>query len=84
MLVPRCRPGWRPGRVYFLTLLEPSRDDRTLALTRQVGQPAATVGRQGPASDSFTASATASAFSEWIQAAGATLTSKVTVSASAS
>ena len=24
---------WRPGRVYFLTLLEPSRDDRTLALT---------------------------------------------------
>jgi hypothetical protein len=22
--------GWRPGRVYFLTLLEPSRDDRTL------------------------------------------------------
>jgi hypothetical protein len=25
--------GWRPGRVYFLTLLEPSRDDRTLALT---------------------------------------------------
>jgi hypothetical protein len=25
--------GWRPGRVYFLTLLEPSRDDRTLTLT---------------------------------------------------
>jgi hypothetical protein len=25
--------GWRPGRVYFLTLLEPSRDGRTLALT---------------------------------------------------
>jgi hypothetical protein len=25
--------GWRPGRVYFLTLLEPLRDDRTLALT---------------------------------------------------
>jgi hypothetical protein len=24
---------WRPGRVYFLTLLVPSRDDRTLALT---------------------------------------------------
>jgi hypothetical protein len=24
---------WRPGRGYFLTLLEPSRDDRTLALT---------------------------------------------------
>jgi hypothetical protein len=24
---------WRPGRVYFLTLLEPSWDDRTLALT---------------------------------------------------
>jgi hypothetical protein len=25
--------GWRPGRVYFLTPLEPSWDDRTLALT---------------------------------------------------
>src|SRR5580700_9696742 len=25
--------GWRPGRVYFLTILEPSRDDRTPALT---------------------------------------------------
>ena len=24
---------WQPGRVYFLTLLAPSRDDRTLALT---------------------------------------------------
>jgi len=24
---------WRPGRVYFLTFLEPSRDDRSLALT---------------------------------------------------
>jgi hypothetical protein len=22
--------GWRPGRVSFLTLLEPSRDDRTV------------------------------------------------------
>lgn len=25
--------GWRPGRVYFPTLLEPSPEDRTLALT---------------------------------------------------
>jgi hypothetical protein len=24
---------WQPGRVYFLTFLEPSRDDRSLALT---------------------------------------------------
>jgi hypothetical protein len=33
-LLPRSELGWRPGRVYFLTLLEPSRgDDRTLALT---------------------------------------------------
>jgi hypothetical protein len=29
----RAGLDWRPGRVYFLTLLEPSRDDRTLALT---------------------------------------------------
>jgi hypothetical protein len=34
--VQLCRAGctdWRPGRVYLLTLLEPSRVDRTLALT---------------------------------------------------
>jgi ABC-type protease/lipase transport system fused ATPase/permease subunit len=27
---------WRPGRVYFLTLLEPSRDDRTASDARVV------------------------------------------------
>jgi len=32
-LLPGWHLDWRPGRVYFLTLLEPSRDDRTLALT---------------------------------------------------
>src|SRR5262249_32114457 len=34
-LLPRRRQGWRPGRVYVLTLLEPSRDDRTLGLILQ-------------------------------------------------
>jgi hypothetical protein len=27
---------WRPGRVYFLTILEPSRDARTPALTARL------------------------------------------------
>jgi len=43
-LLPRWVLDWRPGRGYFLTLLEPSRDDRTLAPCRQVGQAPATVG----------------------------------------
>ena len=45
--------------VYFLTVLEPSRDDRTLALTRQVGQPSATVGAVRLKIDRFTAHAAA-------------------------
>jgi hypothetical protein len=41
---------WRPGRVYFLTILEPLRDDRTPALPP--GRPARwhSTTRRGPRS----------------------------------
>src|SRR5580700_10725051 len=45
--------GWRPGRVYFLTILEPSRDDRTPALTARSASHMPPYGAQSPRSTCF-------------------------------
>jgi hypothetical protein len=37
--LPGENADWRPGRVYFLTLLEPPRDDGYSGPYRQVGHP---------------------------------------------
>jgi hypothetical protein len=42
--------GWRPGRVYFLTILEPLRDDRTPALTARSASHMPPYGAKNPRS----------------------------------
>jgi hypothetical protein len=44
------RVCWRPGRVYFLTILEPSRDDRTPALTARSASHMPPYGAKNPRS----------------------------------
>jgi hypothetical protein len=41
---------WQPGRVYFLTILEPLRDDRTPALTVRSASHSHRTGRWNPRS----------------------------------
>jgi hypothetical protein len=73
--VPSSRNvDWRPGRVYFLTILEPSRDDRTPALTARSASHLPQYGAKESKINLFTAQA-APRTSRWdvscaLQAAG--------------